>query len=86
MNTNLNTKSKRIVIGTIIALVVAVLLGTPVLAKNLSKTIEVFFKDIKIYVDGNLVTPKDASGRIVEPFISEGTTYLPVRAGHKNIR
>ena len=80
MNTNFNTKSKRIVIGTIIALAVAVLLGTPVLAKNLSKTIEVFFKDIKIYVDGNLVTPKDASGRIVEPFISEGTTYLPVRA------
>ena len=76
----MNTKSKRVVTGIAIMLMAVVMLETPVLAKNLSKTIEVFYKNIKIYVDGNLAIPKDASGRIVEPFIYEGTTYLPVRA------
>jgi len=56
------------------------MLGTPVFAQSLSKTIDILYKDIKIYVDGNLIIPKDAAGRIVEPFIYEGTTYLPVRA------
>jgi hypothetical protein len=27
-----------------------------------------------------LIQPKDANGKVVEPFISDGTTYLPVRA------
>jgi len=36
--------------------------------------------DIKICIDGNYITPKDANGTIVEPFAINGTTYLPVRA------
>ncbi len=39
-----------------------------------------FYNDIKINVNGTLVTPKDVNGNIVEPFIIDGTTYLPVRA------
>lgn len=31
-------------------------------------------------VDGVSITPKDANGTVVEPFIVDGTTYLPVRA------
>lgn len=31
-------------------------------------------------MDGELVDPKDANGQTVEPFIYNGTTYLPVRA------
>ena len=38
------------------------------------------YNDIKIVVNGNEITPKDANGNIVEPFIIDGTTYLPVRA------
>ena len=38
------------------------------------------YNDIKIVVDGNEITPKDVNGNIVEPFIIDGTTYLPVRA------
>ena len=38
------------------------------------------YRDIKIYVNDNLIEPKDVNGNIVEPFIIEGTTYLPVRA------
>ncbi|WP_207637170.1 Ltp family lipoprotein [Anaerovorax odorimutans] len=45
-----------------------------------SKALTATFNNIKIYVDQNLVTPKDSNGNTVEPFISGGTTYLPVRA------
>lgn len=31
-------------------------------------------------MDGELVEPKDANGQTVEPFVYNGTTYLPVRA------
>jgi hypothetical protein len=38
------------------------------------------YNDIKIMVNGDTISPKDANGNIVEPFIIDGTTYLPVRA------
>lgn len=49
-------------------------------ASSLAKTIQVHYNDIKIYVDEKLISPKDGNGKSVEPFIYEGTTYLPVRA------
>lgn len=36
--------------------------------------------EIQIVIDGEKLTPKDVNGKIVHPFLSEGTTYLPVRA------
>lgn len=42
--------------------------------------IEAVYNDIKIVVDGQQITPTDGNGKVVEPFISYGTTYLPVRA------
>jgi len=74
-----NIKNK-IVAGFIVALIVALALGMPLFAQNLSKKIEVFYRDIKIYVDGKLMVSQDASGRVIEPFIYEGATYLPLRA------
>jgi hypothetical protein len=44
------------------------------------QTIEITYRDIKLVVDGTAVAPKDATGKTVEPFIYDGTTYLPVRA------
>lgn len=41
---------------------------------------ELYYNDIKIRLDGKTLTPKDAAGNPVEPFIIDGTTYLPVRA------
>lgn len=38
------------------------------------------YNNIKLVVDGKEVVPKDATGNVVEPFIVNGTTYLPVRA------
>lgn len=41
---------------------------------------ELYYNDIKIRLNGKTLTPKDAAGNPVEPFIIDGTTYLPVRA------
>ncbi len=47
-----------------------------VMAEQVTKTINVFYRDIKIYADGNLVNTSNGN----EAFIYNGTTYLPVRA------
>lgn len=52
----------------------------PTLAASIQKQLTATYKDIKLYVDGKEVVPKDAGGNVVEPFVSNGTTYLPVRA------
>ncbi|MBQ8540737.1 MAG: NPCBM/NEW2 domain-containing protein [Clostridia bacterium] len=49
-------------------------------AKEISENVEVFYNNIKIFIDGAEIVPKDAVGNTVEPFIMNGTTYLPVRA------
>ncbi len=51
-----------------------------VFAKQASEMAEIFYNNIKIFIDGGEIVPKDANGNIVEPFIYNGTTYLPVRA------
>lgn len=67
--------------GLVVGLLVgATITGGFVFAKSGSETIEAFYNDIKIYVDGVKIEPKDADGKGVEPFIYNGTTYLPVRA------
>ena len=67
--------------GFIIGFVVCALLtcGT-VFAKQISETAELFYNNIKIYINGGEIVPKDANGNLAEPFIYNGTTYLPVRA------
>lgn len=49
-------------------------------SKQISETAQLFYNNIKIYIDGGEIVPKDANGNIVEPFTMNGTTYLPVRA------
>ncbi len=66
-------------------LIAGVLIGTMltggvVFAKQISETAELFYNNIKIYIDGGEIVPKDANGNVVEPFTMNGTTYLPVRA------
>lgn len=67
--------------GYLIGVLSTVLLvGTVCYAASNTKTIEALYNNIKIYVDGVKIDPKDATGNTVEPFIYNGTTYLPVRA------
>lgn len=51
-----------------------------VFAKQISETIDAVYMNVKLVIDGEEIIPKDANGNIVEPFIYNGTTYLPVRA------
>ncbi len=52
-----------------------------VMSKNIVKKIEAEIRgDFTIYVDGKKQTFRDVTGKIVEPVLYEGTTYLPVRA------
>jgi len=67
--------------GFIAGMMVMVLLSAvTVFAASRTEAITITFHDIRIVVNGNVVTPKDAQGNVVEPFIWGGTTYLPVRA------
>ena len=64
-----------------LALCGALLGGTAALAAGVTyKTIQVLYNDISLVVDGVPITPRDANGVEVEPFVYNGTTYLPVRA------
>lgn len=53
--------------------------GKPALTSSV-KTVSITFRNIKISVDGSMITPTDANGAPAEPFILDGSTYLPVRA------
>ena len=61
-------------------LIGAICAGGTALAKTGKETIEVSYQNIKIFMDGMEVDARDAKGEKVEPFIYNGTTYLPVRA------
>lgn len=49
-------------------------------AATTTMNINAVYDNIKIYINEKLIEPKDANGNEVEPFIYNGTTYLPVRA------
>lgn len=67
--------------GVLIGVLVgAVLTSGIVFAEEISKTINAVYMNVKLVVDGVQIEPKDANGNYVEPFIYNGTTYLPVRA------
>jgi len=66
-------------IGLVMGLVIA-MIPTLASASTGTQNLLVTYSNIKLYVDGTLITPKDPNGNIVEPFIYNGTTYLPVRA------
>jgi hypothetical protein len=67
--------------GFIAGVVFTLLLtGTVALASTVTRTIEVHFRNIRIFMDGEELIPRDAAGNPVEPFMYGGTTFLPVRA------
>lgn len=66
-------------LGLLVCLLATTLI-VPALASSLTKSAQLVYNDIKITMNGNAITPKDADGNTVEPFTIDGTTYLPVRA------
>lgn len=70
---------KRIRFITALVFVAVIIIGTAYAAQG-NATIPVTYSNIKVYVDGNLLSPKDSAGNAVEPFAYNGTIYLPARA------
>lgn len=65
-------------------LIAGIVLGTMmtsgiVYAKSKTEVIEVTYDNIKVYKDNVLCELKDGNGSTIEPFIYNGTTYMPVR-------
>lgn len=73
----MNRNNRMLTIVLIAAIIMTMIL--PVEAST-SKQVTQYFRNIKITVDGKQIDPRDANGKGVEPFIIDGTTYLPVRA------
>lgn len=68
-----------IVLGMVImALVMG--LAAPAFATVATNTLQAHYMNIRLVIDGVEVVPKDAGGNVVEPFVVDGTTFLPVRA------
>lgn len=70
------TKLTRILL-TMVA--ISLLVTSAAYAASTQKTITVN-SGVKIYSDNKEFIPQDANGNTVEPFVYEGTTYLPARA------
>lgn len=45
-----------------------------------TQSIQAFYNNIKISLNGKVLELTDSTGNRIEPFICNGTTYLPVRA------
>ena len=71
-------KKKIIVILTVVLAAAALTVG--VFASTGAVQVTLNYRDIRITLNGQEIQPKDAGGNPVEPFIIDGTTWLPVRA------
>ena len=71
--------AKWFLLGIVFTLIISTLV-IPAIASTGSRDATLFYRDIKITLNGKEIDPKDANGTTVEPFIIDGTTYLPVRA------
>ena len=73
-------KNKRsFLAGMLTMLMIFALVGTA--SATVAKvTKDVTYNNISVTLDGKKLDLRDAKGKSVEPFLSEGTNYLPVRA------
>jgi|GEM_PF-1727299 len=56
------------------------LLMLPALAATNAVQQTLYYRDISINIDGEQISAVDINGNTVEPFILDGTTYIPARA------
>src|SRR5690606_11535018 len=72
---------KKIIVSTgLIAIIVTSMTIGALAASNLQEIKAFLNKDLKVKINGDLFTPKDASGNVYYPITYNGSTYLPVRA------
>ena len=68
---------KSMAIGVVIG---ATLVSGVVMATPIGRNLWAEFANIGIWVDGERLIPRDVAGREVEPFVVDGTTFVPIRA------
>lgn len=71
-------KIKGFIVGA--AAAVTIMSAGAAFAGPVSQSITAVYNDIRIVVNGQPITPVDTDGKKVEPFVYDGTAYLPVRA------
>jgi len=65
-------------LGVMVTILMSALV-IPATAANRQKQATLYYQDTKITLNGETVIPKDVNGNVIEPFVIDGTTYLPVR-------
>lgn len=66
-------------LSLVLSLCLIFLFATPAAASQGTKTVSITYRGISLTLDGQPIIPVDAEGHSVEPFLLDGTTYLPVR-------
>ena len=74
-----NQRAKGFIMGILVCTLVMTMV-VPALGASTTKQLNATYNNIKLVIDGKTVVPKDVNGTVAEPFIVNGTTYLPVRA------
>lgn len=59
---------------------VTALFAVPALAASVSRQVTVHYRDIKVSINGKTKDLYSSGGTPIEPFLIDGTTYLPIRA------
>ena len=75
----INRRWKDILLGAVGMALVSCMV-VPALAYTGTRNEALTYRDIKVELEGTRLTLRDGDGTVVEPFIIDGTTYLPVRA------
>lgn len=76
-NVNFDTSTNTVIVGDKLDPRVSTVADP---GKNTDEQIGIAYRDVKIKVGGQLINPTDEGGTPVEPFLYNGTTYIPVRA------
>ena len=74
-----NRRWKDMLLGAAVTLLISCMV-VPALAYSGTRNETLSFSNIKVTLDGSTLALRDGTGATVEPFIIDGTTYLPVRA------
>ena len=74
-----NRRWKDMLLGAVVTLVISCMV-VPALAFSGTRNETLSYNNIKVTLDGSTLALRDGTGATVEPFIIDGTTYLPIRA------
>ena len=73
-------KNRKMLFAIVLCLLCLALIVPVGAAQWVTRQLQAVYRDISIIIDGNEIIPTDVNGKLVEPFIVDGTTYVPIRA------